>query len=209
MEEQNKTLSMTLLMTPNMANFSGYVHGGAQLRLLDQVAYACASRYAGAYVVTVSVDQVVFRQPIHVGELVTFLASVNVLTMVILGGIGSIPGVIVGAVVVTILNLQVLQSISLWLAQLRQSDAFIPIINFHWKDLSNQLDPSKYQRLVFGIILVLMMIYRPAGILPAGRRQRELEHVDSVIDDEVDSSIAPGAASSSGAVSKGKEDDHV
>jgi acyl-CoA hydrolase len=68
---------MTVLMTPDMANFSGKVHGGALLKLLDQVAYACASRYAASYVVTVSVDQVVFRQPIHVGELVTFLASVN------------------------------------------------------------------------------------------------------------------------------------
>src|SRR5690606_9831771 len=38
---------------------------------------ACASRYAGSYVVTLSVDQVIFREPIHVGELVTFLASVN------------------------------------------------------------------------------------------------------------------------------------
>jgi acyl-CoA hydrolase len=70
-------LTMTVLMTPDMANFSGNVHGGTLLKLLDQVAYACASRYAGAYVVTVSVDQVVFRQPIHVGDLVTFLASVN------------------------------------------------------------------------------------------------------------------------------------
>ena len=70
-------LSMTVLMTPEMANFSGKVHGGAVLRLLDQVAYACASRYAGNYVVTLSVDQVMFRQPIAVGELVTFLASVN------------------------------------------------------------------------------------------------------------------------------------
>jgi acyl-CoA hydrolase len=69
--------SMTVLMTPDTANFSGKVHGGSILKLLDQVAYACASRYAGAYVVTLSVDQVVFRQPIHVGELVTFLASVN------------------------------------------------------------------------------------------------------------------------------------
>ena len=68
---------MTVLMTPDMANFSGNVHGGALLKLLDQVAYACSSRYAANYVVTVSVDQVVFRQPIHVGELVTFLASVN------------------------------------------------------------------------------------------------------------------------------------
>jgi acyl-CoA hydrolase len=70
-------LSMTVLMTPDMANFSGNVHGGAILKLLDQVAYACASRYAGRYVVTLSVDQVTFKQPIHVGELVSFLASVN------------------------------------------------------------------------------------------------------------------------------------
>jgi len=71
------TLSMTVLMTPDKANFSGNVHGGTLLKYLDEVAYACASRYAGSYVVTLSVDQVVFRQPIHVGELVTFLASVN------------------------------------------------------------------------------------------------------------------------------------
>ncbi len=68
---------MTVLMTPDMANFSGKVHGGHILKLLDQVAYACASRYAGMYVVTLSVDRVLFRQPIRVGELVTFLASVN------------------------------------------------------------------------------------------------------------------------------------
>lgn len=70
-------LSMTILMTPQMANFSGKVHGGAVLKLLDEVAYACASRYAGAYCVTMAVDQVTFRQPILVGELVSFLASVN------------------------------------------------------------------------------------------------------------------------------------
>jgi len=69
----------------------------------------------------------------------------------------------------------VLQSFSLFLARLRQSEAVIPILNLPWKDLSNQLDPSKYQRLVFGIILILMMIYRPAGILPAARRKRELK----------------------------------
>jgi acyl-CoA hydrolase len=68
---------MTVLMTPDMANFSGNVHGGTILKFLDQVAYACASRYAGRYVVTLSVDQVMFRQPIYVGELVTFLSSVN------------------------------------------------------------------------------------------------------------------------------------
>ena len=70
-------LTMTVLMTPDTANFAGNVHGGTILKLLDQVAYACASRYAGRYVVTLSVDQVIFRQPIHVGELVSLLASVN------------------------------------------------------------------------------------------------------------------------------------
>jgi uncharacterized protein (TIGR00369 family) len=77
MELPTHQLTMTVLMSPDMANFTGNVHGGAILKLLDQVAYACASRYAGRYVVTMSVDQVTFRQAIHVGELVTFLASVN------------------------------------------------------------------------------------------------------------------------------------
>ena len=70
-------LTMTVLMTPDMANFAGNVHGGHVLSLLDRVAYACASSYAARYVVTLSVDQVTFREPIHVGELVDFLAAVN------------------------------------------------------------------------------------------------------------------------------------
>jgi acyl-CoA hydrolase len=70
-------ISMTVLMTPDTANFAGNVHGGTILKLLDQVAYACASRWSGQYVVTRSVDQVVFREAIPVGELVTFLAGIN------------------------------------------------------------------------------------------------------------------------------------
>ncbi len=53
----SSTLTMTVLMTPDKANFSGNVHGGTLLKYLDEVAYACASRYAGNYVVTLSVDQ--------------------------------------------------------------------------------------------------------------------------------------------------------
>jgi len=77
MEMPRHQLTMTVLMTPDMANFAGNVHGGTVLKFLDQVAYACASRYAGRYVVTLSVDQVMFLEPIHVGELVSFLAAVN------------------------------------------------------------------------------------------------------------------------------------
>lgn len=73
----NEPVIFTMLMTPEMANFSGNVHGGALLKLLDQVAYTCASRYSGHYAVTMSVDQVIFRKPIKIGELVTFYSSVN------------------------------------------------------------------------------------------------------------------------------------
>ena len=72
-----RRLEMTVLMTPDMANFSGKVHGGALLNLLDRVAFSCASRFSGRYAVTLSVDQVTFKEPIEVGELVTFRASVN------------------------------------------------------------------------------------------------------------------------------------
>ena len=73
-----KSLTMTMLMTPEKANFSGKnVHGGEILKMLDHVAYACAARYTGLYAVTLSVDMVLFKNPIKVGSLVTFHASIN------------------------------------------------------------------------------------------------------------------------------------
>lgn len=77
MSHQEKTLHMTVLASPDMANFSGKVHGGSLLKLLDQVAYACAARYCQSYCVTVSLDHVFFKEPIQVGELITVLAHVN------------------------------------------------------------------------------------------------------------------------------------
>ncbi|HAG62133.1 MAG: acyl-CoA thioesterase [Legionellales bacterium] len=68
---------MSEVMTPNQANFAGNIHGGQLLSFLDKVAYACAARYSGRYVVTLSVDQVVFKHPVHVGNLLTCLASIN------------------------------------------------------------------------------------------------------------------------------------
>ncbi|MCP1659549.1 acyl-CoA thioesterase [Neisseria perflava] len=70
-------LVMSELMMPTNSNFSGNVHGGELLRRLDQVAYACASSYSGHYCVTLSVDKVLFKEPVHIGELVTFYACVN------------------------------------------------------------------------------------------------------------------------------------
>jgi branched-chain amino acid transport system permease protein len=142
---------------------------GVPLVRMKLAAFAAGASFAGAMGVLFAGSRT-FVSP----ESFSFMQSIGVLSMVILGGIGSIPGVIVGAAVVTILNLQVLQGLSLYLNNLRQSDAVIPIINFAWRNLSSQLDPAKYQRLLFGLILIVMMIYRPAGLVPAERRKREL-----------------------------------
>jgi len=69
--------TITELMIPAYANFGGKIHGGILLSLMDKVAYATASRHAGTYCVTVSVDKVEFLQPVEVGELVSMHASVN------------------------------------------------------------------------------------------------------------------------------------
>ena len=69
--------TITELMIPSYANFGGKIHGGILLSLMDKVAYACASKHAGTYCVTVSVDTVNFLQPVEVGELVSLMASVN------------------------------------------------------------------------------------------------------------------------------------
>lgn len=82
MEENYKTVSFSQttlneLMIPAYANFGGKIHGGILLSLMDKVAYACASKHAGNYCVTVSVENVDFLQPVDVGEMVSMYASVN------------------------------------------------------------------------------------------------------------------------------------
>lgn len=74
---QETSITMSEVMTPKKANFAGNIHGGHLLAMIDRVAYACAARYAKTYVVTVSVDKVDFKQPIHIGELVTCHANIN------------------------------------------------------------------------------------------------------------------------------------
>ncbi|MFN3754282.1 acyl-CoA thioesterase [Flavobacterium sp.] len=70
-------ITIAELMLPSHTNFSGKIHGGYILSLLDQIAFACASKFSGHYCVTASVDTVDFLNPIEVGELVTMKASVN------------------------------------------------------------------------------------------------------------------------------------
>ncbi len=79
MEKTVKSSKITIseLMLPSHTNFSGKIHGGYILSLLDQIAFACASKFSGFYCVTASVDTVNFLNPIEVGELVIMKASVN------------------------------------------------------------------------------------------------------------------------------------
>lgn len=75
--EQRTSIEMTTLVSPQQANFSGVMHGGELMKLLDQVAYTCAARYCGHYAVTLSVDSILFKQSVRIGELLTCFASVN------------------------------------------------------------------------------------------------------------------------------------
>lgn len=70
-------ISITELMLPSHSNFGGKVHGGYILNLMDQIAFACASKHSQCYCVTASVNRVDFLNPIEVGELVTLKASIN------------------------------------------------------------------------------------------------------------------------------------
>jgi branched-chain amino acid transport system permease protein len=131
---------------------------------------AVGASFASAVGVLFAAKQV-FINP----ESFTFMESIGVLAMVILGGTGSIPGAILGATGVTVLNLQLLKGLSLWLNSIRQSGIVlsIPFLgDFSLSQIPAQFEPAKYERMVFGLILILMMIFRPQGILPP-RQKRE------------------------------------
>jgi len=76
-EIADSQISLSELMLPSYSNFNGKIHGGYILSLMDQIAFACASKHSRAYCVTASVDTVDFLNPIEIGELVTMKASVN------------------------------------------------------------------------------------------------------------------------------------
>ncbi|MEZ4666977.1 MAG: branched-chain amino acid ABC transporter permease [Anaerolineae bacterium] len=201
---------------------------GVPLVRMKLLAFAMGASFAGAIGVIYAAKQT-FVSP----ESFSLIQSISILAMVIVGGIGSIRGVLLGACVVTLLNLQVLKNLSLQINAWRNADAVLPnaalivvavivavlfllwartklrnymranqpnfqryqslaaatIIaligigivifalqagDFHIRDWPTQLEPAKYERLVFGLLLILMMIFRPAGLLPEGRRQLEM-----------------------------------
>jgi branched-chain amino acid transport system permease protein len=130
------------------------------------LAFATGAAFSGAMGVLFAAQRG-FVSP----ETFTLTASITILGMVVLGGMGSVPGVILGAAALTILNLDLLKSFSEFLNTLRQNGTVL--FGFPFAQLPSQVDPAKYERLVFGIILILMMIFRPEGLIP--ERRHELE----------------------------------
>jgi len=144
---------------------------GVPVVRMKLLGFAVGASFACAVGVLFAAKQV-FINP----ESFTFMESIGVLAMVILGGMGSIPGAILGATGVTILNLQLLKGLSLWLNGMRQSGAAlsIPLLGtYSLSQLPAQFEPAKYERMVFGLILIVMMIVRPQGVLPPGRERKK------------------------------------
>jgi len=144
---------------------------GVPVVRMKLLGFAVGASFAAAVGVLFAAKQV-FINP----ESFTFMESIGVLAMVILGGMGSVPGAILGATGVTILNLQLLKGLSLWLNGLRQSGAVLSLPFLGDLPLANlpaQFEPAKYERMVFGLILILMMIFRPQGILPPKQEPRK------------------------------------
>ncbi|MGM9986319.1 MAG: branched-chain amino acid ABC transporter permease [Bacillaceae bacterium] len=111
----------------------------------------------------------------------TLLESITILVMVILGGMGSVPGVILGAAMMTILNLQVLTEVTNYLNSLSQNGVIT---------IPDALSPAKMQRFIFGAILIMFALYRPKGLIPARNRlykKSDLTSSDTVY--EKDSSL--------------------
>ena len=127
------------------------------------LAFAVGASFAGAMGVVFASKQLFINPPTF-----DLLRSFSILSMVILGGMGSIPGVILGAVLVTMLDLQILPRLASVLRDAQKAGFPIP----------EAFDPTQYQRLIFGLLLILMMIFRPEGILPDERRVEELRESD-------------------------------
>jgi len=128
---------------------------GVPVVRMKLLAFVIGASFAGAMGVIFAAKQT-FIDPSSFG----FMESIGILAMVILGGMGSVSGAIMGAVAVVMLQLNILKEFSDYLGQL-SAQGFISI--------PSQVDPAKYEKMIFGLILILTCIYRPQGILPAKR----------------------------------------
>jgi branched-chain amino acid transport system permease protein len=105
-----------------------------------------------------------------------FVVSVTVLVMVVLGGMGNITGVIVGALVIYFILNSVIPSLPAAVESFASTVGLGSLNdrNGDWPGLAGET--QRLQFLVYGLILVLMMLLRPQGIFPSRVREQELKH---------------------------------
>src|SRR5947209_5569801 len=108
-------------------------------------------------------------------ETFNFSDSVIYLAMVVIGGIGSIPGVIVGALAVYAINEFILAQLDSIAAD---PSSFLHPIYAGITQLIPGFTFGNIRNLLFGIILVSIMVFRPEGLIPSARRRRELHHAE-------------------------------
>ncbi|CAM3949286.1 branched-chain amino acid ABC transporter permease [Deinococcus frigens] len=164
---------------------------GVPLMQTKLIAFATGASFAGVMGMIFAAKQT-FISP----ESFNLLQSITVLSMVVLGGMGSFSGVILGAAVVTLLNLRILPGLG-------EASA-----NVSW--IPQEVNPANFNRFIFGSILVAMMLLRPEGLLPNKRRTRELHHEDDQEDESVDgnaSGLNAGGDVYSAGLATTKEDD--
>lgn len=144
------------------------------------LAFAIGASFAGVMGVVFASKQLFINPPTF-----DLLRSINILAMVILGGMGSIPGAMLGAIIVTMLDLQILPRTAAVIREAQSAGLPIP----------RQFDPTQYQRLFFGLLLVVMMIFRSEGLWPDERRREEQHEVEVTEEElETDKSVAPTGA---------------
>ena len=104
-----------------------------------------------------------------------FIVSVTILIMVVLGGMGNIPGVIVGALLIYITQFFVLTNLPDWTASFASLVGLSGLNQSHgdWVGLHDEVQRLNY--LIFGLILVVIMVLRPQGLFPSRIREQELE----------------------------------
>ncbi|AIZ44532.1 ABC transporter permease [Deinococcus radiopugnans] len=164
---------------------------GVPLMQTKLIAFATGASFAGVMGMIFAAKQT-FISP----ESFNLLQSITVLSMVVLGGMGSFSGVILGAAVVTLLNLRILPGLG-------EASANVP-----W--IPQEVNPANFNRFIFGSILVAMMLLRPEGLLPNKRVARELHHEDDQEDESEDgnaSGLKQGGDVYSAGLATIKEDD--
>ena len=120
----------------------------------------------------------------------SFGDSVIYLAMVVIGGIGSIPGVIVGALVVYSINQFILAQLDTIAAD---PSSFLHPVYAGITQFVPGFTFGNIRNLIFGIILVTIMIFRPEGLIPSARRRRELHHAEGELPEIGSLDISPGA----------------